>query len=123
MSGPNSTRVASRRQRYIRAPAAAKASPTIRPACAALWVSTQLGVCNNTLGVCPKNAKGHDGSQSGNYVLSHQSGPGQQDTWFWCRGCQGLFFGGAGTLGVCPVNANGHDPSMSGNYILSLTTG
>jgi len=78
---------------------------------------------NNTLGVCPANPKGHDGSQSGNYVLTHNSGPGQQANWRWCRACQGLFFAGAGTLGSCPVNPSGHDRSQSGNYILSVTTG
>jgi hypothetical protein len=77
---------------------------------------------NNTLGICPKNSKGHDGSQSGNYVLSHEQGQGQQANWRWCRVCQGLFFAGAGTLGVCPANAKGHDGSQSGNYILNLTT-
>lgn len=79
---------------------------------------------NNTSGFCSNNLKGggHDGSQSGEYFLTHQSGPGQQDNWRWCRACQGLFFAGGSTLGHCPKNPNGHDGSQSGNYILSVTT-
>jgi len=90
------------------------------------WCRTCEGLFfagNKTLGVCPVNANGHDGSQSGDYVLTHNSGPGQQANWRWCRACQGLFFAGAGGSGTCPANPNGHDGTQSGNYILSLTTG
>lgn len=75
---------------------------------------------NNTLGVCPGNPNGHDGSDSADYVLTHNAGPGQQDEWLWCKACQGLFFHGSGSNGVCPRNPNGHDGFGSGNYILSL---
>lgn len=77
---------------------------------------------NNSLGICPANPKGHDGSQSRNYVLSHNQGNGQAN-WSWCLKCQGLYFAGhPGSAGICP-DGGIHNGRRSGNYILALGVG
>jgi hypothetical protein len=70
--------------------------------------------------VCPAGGA-HDGSLSGNYVLLHSVGGGDdhQDNWRWCHKCQGLFFGGIPGA-VCPAGG-AHDGSLSGNYTLLHT--
>lgn len=85
---------------------------------------------NSDPGFCPQDGKGHQAGHI-NYQLVHDVShngsqfPDQQ-TWYWCKKCQGLFFGGSERrAGIC-ANISDRDPThdgtTSGNYSL-LTTG
>ena len=85
-------------------------------------------------GICSSDAKSHDASKSGKYLVnfgetqpgatdSFGSTAGQQGGWRWCRKCQGMFFAGDESQGVCPANHIGHDASLSGHYSMVLDDG
>lgn len=76
-----------------------------------------------TAGVCPAvAARGpHDGSDSGKYVLAHNTRvPSGQSNWRWCTNCSGLFHATAqGDTGVCPSGRAAHVKGISGDYALT----
>lgn len=45
------------------------------------------------------------------------AGPGTQQSWRWCRKCQGLFYSTTKVGGVCPAGGS-HDGTQSHNYNL-----
>ena len=85
------------------------------------WCSKCQGLFfagNSTNGRCPADARGHDPSGSGAYLIDlEQSDTPGQDNWRWCGKCQSLFFNGHTSRGRCPAG-QAHDASTSGNYIL-----
>jgi len=73
--------------------------------CQGLWFAG-----NPTLGVCPATGTaGHSFTGSGNYTLPLTSDVfnGDQDGWFWCAQCAGLWFGLSPTTGECPAPTPG----------------
>ena len=83
----------------------------------------------DTHGVCPGGgAHGRlrphaDGSRTDpNYLLNHDLPEGEtatsQRTWFFCRKCFGLFYGGFPSQGVCAAGG-GHDREGSFEFMLA----
>jgi hypothetical protein len=67
------------------------------------------------------------GSPRGGYMCCGTKPPPpapitRQSAWFWCKKCEGMFFGGfPGSSGTCPAGG-GHDRSASGNYSLTINS-
>jgi hypothetical protein len=80
--------------------------------CQSLWFAGSAGA-----GACPAG-KGHDQSESGNYVLAVEdpTAPGQNN-WRWCNKCQALTFAGGGIVGRCPA---GGEPGMDEGHVCPL---
>ena len=85
--------------------------------CQSLWFAA-----NASTGACPAG-KGHDQSESGNYVIvvNDPTAPGQNN-WQWCNKCQALTYVGNGVAGRCPSGGE-HDHNGSGNYVLNSEGG
>ena len=92
--------------------------------CQGLWFPGNL-----TYGVCPANGRaGHSFAGSGNYTLPLTADVfnGDQDGWFWCSRCAGLFYGLSSTAGICPnppPGGVGHYPLGSTVYSLHQNGG
>jgi len=83
--------------------------------CQGLWFAG-----NPTLGVCPyRGTSGHSFVGSSNYSLptAYPFDDGDQDGWFWCYRCEGLYYGLNGTNGACPAG-RAHSADGSGVYSL-----
>lgn len=93
--------------------------------CRGLWFSG-----NGTRGGCPAGDildGGHHDDGTSDYILKEDPDGGQgQSQWYWCKYCQGLWFGGNnGFFGVCPAPSGGfssHSNIGSGNYRLEDVT-
>ena len=87
--------------------------------CQGLWFPG-----NPAHNVCPAyGVNGHSLTGSGNYTLPLTSDVfnGDQDGWFWCAQCAGLWFGLSPTTGECPAptpGTTGHE--FRGSTVYSL---
>ncbi|MFI7600326.1 hypothetical protein [Actinoplanes sp. NPDC049681] len=63
---------------------------------------------------------GHDYGGSGNYIVTHTSGPGQAG-WRWCNRCYCLWYGGSASDGRCH-NGGVHNRNTSGDYRVAYGT-
>jgi len=90
--------------------------------CQGLWFAG-----NTTHNVCPAYGfNGHSLVGSGNYTLplTRDVFNGDQDGWFWCAQCQGLWYGLNPSPGVCPAPyTHGHEFRTSTVYSLHQNGG